>query len=128
MAIHSQNCVRRLGEVFDPDRRPWVQVVGADADRIAETILTCPTGALHFRRLDGGPREQPQAETTIEATPNGPPFLRGRLRILDENGALLREDTRVALCRCGTSRNKPFCDGSHRTIGRRSHADDDRRR
>jgi CDGSH-type Zn-finger protein len=39
------------------------------------------------------------------------------MRILDANGAVLREDTRMALCRCGHSRNKPFCDGSHETSG-----------
>ena len=56
-------------------------------------------------------------ETTIEPRRNGPLFLRGRLRIVDDNGATVHEDTRVALCRCGASGNKPFCDGSHRTIG-----------
>jgi CDGSH-type Zn-finger protein/uncharacterized Fe-S cluster protein YjdI len=117
LCIHSQNCVRGLGEVFDSSVRPWVRVDAADAQRIADTILTCPTGALHFRRLDGGPQEQPPAETSIEPRRNGPLFIRGRIRILDEDGVLIREDTRVALCRCGGSSNKPFCDGTHRQIG-----------
>jgi CDGSH-type Zn-finger protein len=39
------------------------------------------------------------------------------VRIVDADGRLIREDTRVALCRCGASGNKPFCDGSHRRIG-----------
>jgi uncharacterized Fe-S cluster protein YjdI len=117
LCIHTQNCVRGLGEVFDPQGRPWVHVDAADADRIAETVLTCPTGALHFRRLDGGPQEEPAVDTTIDPRPNGPLFLRGRIRIVDDAGATIREDTRVALCRCGASRNKPFCDGTHREIG-----------
>ena len=117
LCIHTQNCVRGLGEVFDPEARPWVRVDAADAERIAETVLTCPTGALHFRRLDGGPQEEPPADTTIEPRPNGPLFLRGRIRIVDVDGTTVREDTRVALCRCGASSNKPFCDGSHLTIG-----------
>jgi uncharacterized Fe-S cluster protein YjdI len=117
LCIHTQNCVRGLGEVFDAQARPWIRVDAADAERIAETVLTCPTGALHFRRLDGGPQEEPPADTTIEPRQNGPLFLRGRVRIVDNDGATIREDTRVALCRCGASRNKPFCDGSHREIG-----------
>jgi uncharacterized Fe-S cluster protein YjdI/CDGSH-type Zn-finger protein len=117
LCIHTQNCVRGLGEVFDPQARPWVRVDGADADRVAATILTCPTGALHFRRLDGGPQEEPPAGTTIDPRPNGPLFVRGRVQIVDATGAVVREDTRVALCRCGGSRNKPFCDGTHREIG-----------
>jgi CDGSH-type Zn-finger protein len=45
------------------------------------------------------------------------------VRILDADGQLIREDTRLALCRCGGSENKPFCDGSHRRIGFRTGAD-----
>jgi CDGSH-type Zn-finger protein len=94
-----------------------VDVDAAGPEAIAATILTCPTGALHFRRLDGGAQEKPQQETTVEPLPNGPLFVRGRVRIVDDDGRLIREDTRLALCRCGASANKPFCDGSHRRIG-----------
>ena len=117
LCIHSGNCSRRLNSVFNPEARPWVDVDGATPDEISETIVTCPTGALHFRRLDGGPQEQPQEPTTLEPRPNGPLFLRGRVRIVDADGNVVREDTRVALCRCGGSGNKPFCDGTHRTNG-----------
>jgi uncharacterized Fe-S cluster protein YjdI len=117
MCIHVQNCVRRLPRVFDSRRRPWIDVDAAEADAIAETVLTCPTGALHFRRLDGGVEEKPQSETIIEPQPDGPLFVRGRVRIRDDSGRTIREDIRVALCRCGASSNKPFCDGSHKRIG-----------
>lgn len=120
LCIHTRNCVKGLGAVFDPERRPWIDVDAADPDAIAATVLTCPTGALHFRRLDGGPQEEPAAGTTIEPQPNGPLFVRGRVRIVDPDGTLLREDTRVALCRCGGSENKPFCDGTHRRNGFRT--------
>jgi CDGSH-type Zn-finger protein len=115
-----RSCVRRLPQVFKPEARPWVAVDGADADAIAATVETCPTGALHYRRLDGGPQEQPPENTTVEPRPNGPLFVRGHVRIVDEDGQLIREDTRAALCRCGASENKPFCDGSHRRIGFRT--------
>lgn len=117
LCIHTGNCVRGLPLVFDPQARPWVSVEAADAEAIARTIETCPTGALHYRRLDGGPQEEPQAVTTIEPRPNGPLFVRGRVRVVDAEGGLVREDTRLALCRCGASAGKPFCDGSHRRIG-----------
>lgn len=117
LCIHSGRCFRALGAVFDPDRRPWVDPDAADPDSVARTVMSCPTGALHFRRLDGGLEEQPEPGTTVAPAPNGPLFLRGRIRIVDGDGRLIREDTRVALCRCGASENKPFCDGSHRRIG-----------
>jgi uncharacterized Fe-S cluster protein YjdI len=117
LCIHTRNCVRSLGTVFDPERRPWIDPDAADAGRIAAAVLTCPTGALHFRRTDGGEQEQARPETSVTPVPNGPLLLRGRIRISDAEGRLIREDTRVALCRCGASANKPFCDGSHRRIG-----------
>jgi uncharacterized Fe-S cluster protein YjdI len=117
LCIHVKSCVSRLPEVFDAQSRPWIHVEAADADRIAETVATCPTGALHFRRLDGGAEEDAPEEMVVRATRNGPLFLRGRVRINDADGKLLREDTRVALCRCGGSANKPFCDGTHTRIG-----------
>jgi uncharacterized Fe-S cluster protein YjdI/CDGSH-type Zn-finger protein len=117
LCIHVRKCVRALPQVFNPEARPWVAADAAEADAVAATVESCPTGALRYRRLDGGPQERPQAETTVEPRPNGPLFVRGNLRIVDPDGRLIREDTRVALCRCGASENKPFCDGSHRRIG-----------
>jgi uncharacterized Fe-S cluster protein YjdI len=117
LCIHVRNCVRGLPNVFRPEDRPWIAVDAADADAIAAAVESCPTGALRYRRLDDGPQEEPPAETTIEPRPNGPLFVRGRVRIVGPDGEVIREDTRVALCRCGASENKPFCDGSHRRIG-----------
>ena len=95
----------------------WVRLEGADADRVADAVRRCPTGALHYRRLDGGPQEEPEEELRVVPRQNGPLFLRGRIRVESADGELIREDTRVALCRCGGSQNKPFCDGTHRTNG-----------
>ena len=55
LCIHAGNCFRELPEVFQPQSRPWVKVDAAAADKIAEVVMTCPTGALHFERLDSGP-------------------------------------------------------------------------
>jgi uncharacterized Fe-S cluster protein YjdI/CDGSH-type Zn-finger protein len=115
--MHSARCLVGLPQVFDVDSRPWITIEGASADEIAEVVMQCPSGALHFRRLDGGPQEEPPAETTARAVRNGPLFQRGRIRVTNNEGRVIREDTRVALCRCGGSQNKPFCDGTHRRIG-----------
>lgn len=117
LCIHVQNCVRNLPQVFKADERPWIVIDGAAADEVAATVEKCPTGALHYRRLDGRAQEQAPAETTVEPRPNGPLFVRGRVRIVGDDGEVIREDTRVALCRCGGSANKPFCDGTHRRNG-----------
>jgi uncharacterized Fe-S cluster protein YjdI/CDGSH-type Zn-finger protein len=120
LCIHAGNCFRGLPEVFKPKSRPWVSVDAATADKIAEVVMTCPTGALHFERLDGGPQETRLEETTISVRPNGPLYVRGQVRIVGPGRLLIREDTRMALCRCGHSENKPFCDGSHLRAGFRT--------
>ena len=116
LCIHFGACFRRLPGVFKPLDRPWVDVNSAPPDEIAATVMQCPTGALHFERLDGGPQEAVPEETRITERPNGPLFVRGHLKIRREDGSV-RDETRVALCRCGQSANKPFCDGTHRRIG-----------
>lgn len=113
---HVGACFMGLPDVFDPWRRPWVLVDEGTPDEIAETILRCPTGALHFRRLDGGAQEPEPEPIEVGEQRNGPLYVRGRVRIEDEDGAVIREDTRMALCRCGQSGHKPFCDGTHRRV------------
>ena len=63
------------------------------------------------------PPEEPDKPTTVEVRPNGPLFLRGQFVVQGPGGAGAgREETRLALCRCGASENKPYCDNSHRLI------------
>ena len=117
---HTARCLRGAPAVFDTGRRPWIVLEGADPDHVARVVASCPTGALHFTRLDGGAQEQPEPETTIVPLRDGPLAIRGAVTILGEDGEVIRSDTRVSLCRCGASQNKPFCDASHRRIGFRT--------
>ena len=105
--------------MFDPGRRPWIDLAGADADAIAAAVTRCPTGALQYERHDGGPNET--APDTVQITPvrNGPYFVRGPFEIVDPDGTV-RHETRVALCRCGQSKHLPYCDNTHRAIGFRA--------
>ena len=110
--IHAAACVRGLPDVFDPDRRPWIEPERAGADAIAEVIRRCPTGALHFARTDDGRAERPDEENVARVGADGPVYVRGDLRIETPDGVEIVE-TRAAFCRCGASKAKPFCDGSH---------------
>ncbi|MCH7638412.1 MAG: CDGSH iron-sulfur domain-containing protein [Bacteroidetes bacterium] len=111
--IHAAECVHGSPTVFDPKRKPWIDPSQADADAISATIMNCPTGALKFTRKDGGEEETPDAANSLSIQPNGPLFVRGDLQIETPDGEVILTDTRVALCRCGLSENKPFCDNSH---------------
>lgn len=120
LCIHTGRCVRAQPGVFDVKRRPWVDVDAADADAVAAAVERCPTGALTYERLDGAPGEQPPATTTITALPNGPLAVRGAVEVRDGQGGALAAGSRLTLCRCGHSRNQPFCDLSHRAAGFRN--------
>lgn len=115
--IHAAECVRGLPDTFDPQRRPWVTPDAADAGEVADVILRCPTGALHYEQSDGGPAEEPDAENSVSVVPDGPFYLRGQIEIADPHGTVELADTRIALCRCGASKNKPYCDLSHKAAG-----------
>ena len=118
--IHSAACVRALPIVFDPARRPWIEINAADADAIARAVVRCPTGALQYERLDGGENEQ--AADTVKVTPvrNGPYLIRGRVDVVDPVTRETHTEMRLALCRCGQSKHMPYCDNTHRAIGFRS--------
>lgn len=113
--IHSEECVRGLPAVFSAARDPWITPDAASADQLAAVIHRCPTGALHYQRHDGGPAEPPAEHNIATIALDGPLYLRGDLAVMLATGEL--RETRAALCRCGASRYKPFCDGSHTPTG-----------
>lgn len=63
-------------------------------------------------------------DAIVEARQNGPYLITGDVTVVDAGGRefVRPQGTAIALCRCGNSQNKPFCDGSHKVIG--FHADD----
>ncbi len=112
--IHSAECVKNLPSVFDPNKKPWVTPEEASADRIKEVVHHCPTGALKYTSTDT--QEKPSRVNTITIVPDGPLYLRGNIEIQNAEGETLLEDTRMAICRCGESKNKPLCDNTHNEI------------
>jgi len=115
--IHVAECLRGLPQVFDTGARPWVQPDRAAAQAVAEVVERCPSGALHYERRDGGPSEEPVARNVIRLSSDGPLYVSGDIEIVTPQGTVLLNDTRVALCRCGASQNKPFCDNMHWEVG-----------
>jgi len=116
LCIHAARCVAGAPAVFDPKARPWIRPENGDAAAIAEVIRRCPTGALLYQ-IPAGPAEEPDPDVTVTIAKNGPLYVRGRVRLVDGKGEASETPPRFALCRCGGSGNKPFCDGTHKTVG-----------
>jgi CDGSH-type Zn-finger protein/uncharacterized Fe-S cluster protein YjdI len=107
--IHSRNCVLGHPDVFVPNAPgPWIKPDNASAEAIAAIALSCPSGAITYQRLDGGADEQAPVVNLVRIRENGPLAFHAELSIEGEAPVL-----RATLCRCGASKHKPFCDGSH---------------
>jgi uncharacterized Fe-S cluster protein YjdI len=117
LCIHAARCVAGLPAVFDPNRRPWIQPANATPDELADVIARCPTGALHFIRTDGGGMEPRPDANVVSVVANGPLYISGEISVETLDGTPVAKDYRLALCRCGASKNKPYCDNSHIAIG-----------
>lgn len=111
--IHARYCVTGAPEVFRANvQGPWLHPDAMDVERVVEIAHACPSGAIRYRRKDGQPDEQAPPVNLITIREAGPLALRGQLSI---DGVPC--GTRAALCRCGASKNKPFCDSSHHEAG-----------
>ena len=117
---HAAECLRSAPQVFNLQARPWIQPERLDAESLARVIERCPSGALHYHRLDGAADEVADGEVSFRPQRNGPVYVRGNVEMTDAEGHVFATGPRFALCRCGASGNKPFCDGSHRAAGFRA--------
>jgi uncharacterized Fe-S cluster protein YjdI/CDGSH-type Zn-finger protein len=119
VCIHVGECLRGQPSVFQLKRRPWALPDLAPAEEVAEVIRRCPSGALLYRRHDGGPQEEPGGQTTITPMRNGPLLVTGQIEVRREDGSI-EMLPRATLCRCGESQHKPFCDNRHIATGFRA--------
>jgi len=110
--IHSRFCVTRGPDVFLADvAGPWIQPDAMQVEQVAEIAHLCPSGAIRYRRKDGKPEEAPPPVNLIAIREGGPYAVRADIRMPGEPAQY-----RATLCRCGASKHKPFCDGSHHEI------------
>jgi CDGSH-type Zn-finger protein/uncharacterized Fe-S cluster protein YjdI len=111
--IHSRWCVTWGPNVFLANvKGPWIKPDALDVERLAEIAHVCPSGAIRYRRKDGRPDEPVPLVNLITVREDGPYAIRADIRL---DGAPAHY--RATLCRCGASKNKPFCDGSHHDAG-----------
>ena len=117
LCSHSANCTHGLPDVFNVNKRPWINMSAASAEDIMKAIDTCPTGALKYKLTENSKEEKSMEEKSapvhIQVIKKGPFMVKGPVKILDSDGKIIKEDNQMVLCRCNLSKNQPFCDGSH---------------
>ncbi len=114
VCIHSAICFRGLPNVFNPKERPWIEPLAATKDEIINQIKKCPSGALSYELSKNNNMENTQENTRITVADKGPYLIKGKFVFVNTDGKEELKEGNIALCRCGASSNKPFCDGSHK--------------
>src|SRR6185312_5450876 len=116
ICAHAGFCSDGLKEVFKEEGEPWIDPDGAAAARVIETIGKCPSGALSYA-IDGREAHDPDGPPCVTATKDGPYFVTGGVELVGVAFGDGASKEHFTLCRCGASKNKPFCDGSHWDAG-----------
>ncbi|MDG6218406.1 MAG: glutamate synthase-related protein [Candidatus Thermoplasmatota archaeon] len=110
ICAHVGFCTDGLPTVFRGGVEPWIDPDAEPVDKIIKTIRKCPSGALSYS-IDGVLYDRYSDYPDLKVTKDGPYFVKGSIELYDQDHPKSKEH--YALCRCGQSRNKPFCDGQH---------------
>jgi CDGSH-type Zn-finger protein len=113
---HAGYCTDGLKAVFREDAEPWIDPDGAQVREIIATIERCPSGALSYS-IDGVEAKPPQRPPMVTVTDDGPYAITGGVELMSVQFGDGASTEHYTLCRCGASKNKPFCDGSHWEVG-----------
>ena len=109
---HAGFCTDNSPKVFRMKQEPWIDPDAEDADKTANTICMCPSGALSYTR-DGVLHKDQDREPSVTVSKDGPYRVVGGVRFEVSNGNDPESKEHYTLCRCGASKNKPFCSGAH---------------
>jgi CDGSH-type Zn-finger protein len=115
LCAHAGYCSDGLASVFKYGAEPWIDADGASVEAIVATIRRCPSGALSYS-VDGIEHRDEARPPAITVTKDGPYGVVGGVRLEEARGEGASTE-HYTLCRCGASKNKPFCDGSHWSAG-----------
>lgn len=117
LCLHVGECGRADNDLFHGGRKPWCAPDEVDNATALDVVQRCPTGALAFHPKDDSHAERADDANHVFVANNGPLYLRGDLQIDGAADDMDGTRFRAALCRCGLSANKPFCDNTHEKEG-----------
>ena len=111
----------QAGYCGDRFRNVWAMIADAADPAVAERIrrmsMLCPSGRLVTQPDEAEQRDEMDYAPSIGVIRDGPLWVRGGIPVVAADGTVYEVRNRTTLCRCGHSRNKPFCDDSHKDEG-----------
>jgi CDGSH-type Zn-finger protein len=110
---HFGQCTDRLPTAFGVSEDAFVDPTAAPSQDLARVTAGCPSGALSFALPGQTDPVESHERASIHPIVDGPYRVRGGIQVISADGHDYEIRERQTLCRCGQSRNKPFCDGSH---------------
>ncbi len=113
---HAGLCSDKLASVFRYGKEPWIDPDGAEVEAIVAAVNRCPSGALGYS-LEGAEAKPAARAPAITVSKDGPYAVEGGVQLADQRWGEGASTEHYTLCRCGASKNKPFCDGTHWSIG-----------
>jgi CDGSH-type Zn-finger protein len=112
LCAHAAHCTEELASVFRYGKEPWIDADGASVQETIALIRKCPSGALSYA-IDGVEAAPPERAPMVTVTANGPYAITGGIELMGVKQGEGASSEHYTLCRCGASKNKPLCDGSH---------------
>lgn len=114
LCSHVALCLKLLPEVFNLDEKPWINVNGASVEEVIDVVSKCPSGALTYTKNEKHIVDF-DTDIAIKVISDGPLAVQGDVELIDDQESIqeLKSLKRYTLCRCGKSKNQPFCDGAH---------------
>jgi CDGSH-type Zn-finger protein/uncharacterized Fe-S cluster protein YjdI len=110
--VHSRHCVLEAPTVFLANTPgTWIHPESTTVEHCVQVAHNCPSGAITYERHDGGPQESAPPVNVVRVRENGPYAVHASIEL--PSGS----EFRATLCRCGKSKRKPYCDGSHAAAG-----------
>jgi len=123
VCIHSTKCWKASLAIFNPKRRPWIDLSAGTTEQIIKIVDNFTSVELSYERnsnmseQEAQTAQSQQSQTTVQVSKGGPYLVKGKFVFVGTDGKEETKEGSIALCRCGGSSNKPFCDGTHSKIG-----------
>ena len=115
ICAHIGFCTDKLPAAFRLKTEPWIDPDGAEVEEVIKAVRRCPSGALSHS-IDGVEHRDQDREPTITVSKDGPYFVTGGVELQVDSRGEGASAEHYALCSCGGSNNKQFCDGTHWSI------------